>query len=156
MKSFRNGLVTGLTLQFAIGPVFFFIMNLTLQKTILDGLVGVVAVTLVDYFYIALAILGISKLFENKRFKKVFGAISSMVLVIFGLFIIEGVARVSTVDVAITTASTNTLSSFVSLLFLTISNPMTIIFFTSLFAAKAVEYNYTKKDLVFFGVGTGL
>ena len=69
-KVFKNGLATGLILQLAIGPVFFFIVNLTLRKTIFDGLAGVLAVTLVDYFYIALAIFGIGKLLENKKVKR--------------------------------------------------------------------------------------
>ena len=46
MKVFKNGLLTGLVLQMAIGPVFFFIVNLTLQKTIFDGFSGVIGVTL--------------------------------------------------------------------------------------------------------------
>jgi hypothetical protein len=33
---------------------------------------------------------------------------------------------------------------------------MTIVFFTSIFTAKALEYNYTKKELLIFGFGTGL
>jgi hypothetical protein len=41
MEIFKNGVSTGLILQFAIGPVFFFIANLTIQGTILDGLVAV-------------------------------------------------------------------------------------------------------------------
>ena len=111
MKTLKNGLITGLLLQLAIGPVFFYIVNLTLQKTIFDGLAGVFAVTVVDYFYITLAILGIGRLLENKRVKKVFGVFSSVIL---------------------------------------------FIFFTSLFTTKAVEYNYTKKELYVFGFGTGL
>lgn len=50
MRVFVNGLLTGLTLQAAIGPVFFFIVNLALQRSFYDGLVAVAAVTLVDYF----------------------------------------------------------------------------------------------------------
>lgn len=44
-----KGLITGLILQIAIGPIFFLIVNITLQKTLLDGLSAVVAVTIVDY-----------------------------------------------------------------------------------------------------------
>lgn len=32
---------------------------------------------------------------------------------------------------------------------------MTIVFFTSIFTAKAVEYNYTKKELYIFGLSVG-
>ncbi len=154
MKIFRNWLLTGLILQLAIGPVFFFIMNLTLQRTIYDGLVGVIAVTIVDYLYITLAIFGVGKLLENKKIKKIFGIISSIVLMIFGIIIIKNIrVNISTV---INIQSTNLLWSFISIFLLTISSPMTIVFFTSLFTAKAVEYNYKKQELMIFGISTWL
>jgi len=154
MKIFRNGLSTGLLLQLAIGPVFFFIVNLTIQKTVLDGFVAVLAVTIVDYFYITLAILGVGKLLENKKIKKIFGFISSVVLVIFGWIIFKG-AIGSGISTSINTTSSNLLSSFTSVFVLTISSPLTIVFFTSLFATKAVELNYTKQELLIFGLSTG-
>lgn len=155
MKIFKNGLLTGLVLQLAIGPVFFFIINLVLQKSILDGFVAVLAVTLVDYFYITLAILGIGKLFENPKIKKIFGIVSSIVLVIFGLFIIKSAIGIN-ISNEVNVNFTSLFSSFVSTFFLTISSPMTIVFFTSLFTAKALEYNYTKRELFIFGFATGL
>jgi len=153
MKIFRNGLVTGLILQLAIGPVFFFIANLTLQGTILNGIAGVLAVTIVDYFYITLAIFGVGKLLENKKVKKIFGIVSSIILAVFGLIIIKGIA--GGVSSATSTMPMTLISSFVSVFLLTISSPMTIVFFTSLFTAKALEYNYQKKELLIFGLGTG-
>ena len=137
MKIFRNGLVTGLILQLAIGPVFFFIANLTLQGTILNGIAGVLAVTIVDYFYITLAIFGVGKLLENKKVKKIFGIVSSIILAVFGLIIIKGIA--GGVSSATSTMPMTLISSFVSVFLLTISSPMTIVFFTSLFTAKALE-----------------
>src|SRR3989344_6377595 len=153
MKIFRNGLATGLILQLAVGPVFFFIANLTLQGTIFNGLAGVLAVTIVDYFYITLAIFGVGKLLENNKVKKIFGIVSSIVLAVFGLIIIKGV--VGGVSSTTGTISMTLISSFVSVFLLTISSPMTIVFFTSLFTAKALEYNYQKKELLIFGLGTG-
>ncbi|OGZ02726.1 MAG: hypothetical protein A2946_04065 [Candidatus Liptonbacteria bacterium RIFCSPLOWO2_01_FULL_53_13] len=155
MKIFINGLTTGLILQLAIGPVFFFIANVTIQRTIFDGLAGVLAVTFVDYFYITLAILGIGKLLENNKVKRTFGIISSVVLAIFGIIIIRGITGAGITASAIS-SSTDLFSSFASVFFLTISSPMTIVFFTSLFTAKAVEYNYAKRELLLFGFGTGM
>ena len=154
MKIIKNGLLTGLLLQLAIGPVFFFILNLTLQRTILNGLIAVFAVTIVDYFYITLAILGIGHFLENKRVKKIFGIVSSIVLIIFGVIIIRDVIGTD-ISTDLDTNSSNLFTSFTSVFFLTISSPMTIVFFTSLFAAKAVEYNYTKRKLLIFGLATG-
>lgn len=152
-KIFGNGLATGLILQLAIGPVFFFIINLVLQRTFWDGLAGVFAVTLVDYFYITLAIVGIGKLLERKKLNKIFGIISSIVLIIFGLIIIKGITN--GISNPMDSTTTSLLSSFLSVLILTISSPMTIVFFTSIFTAKAMEYNYSKKELRLFGIGTG-
>lgn len=155
MKIFRDGLATGLVLQLAIGPVFFFIIYLTLQGTMRDGLAGALAVTLVDFIYIALAIFGLGKLLENKKTKKTFGVLSSIILIIFGMIIIQGIPAGNTLT-AMETNPESPLASFISVFFLTITSPMTIVFFTSIFMAKAVEYNYTKKELAIFGFGTGL
>ena len=153
-KIFKNGLATGLFLQLAIGPVFFYIVDLTLQRSFYDGLVAVLAVTIVDYLYITLSIIGIGKLLEKKKTKNVFGIVSSIVLIIFGAIIIKGMidnGLSATVDIK----SVSLLSSFLSVFFLTISSPMTIVFFTSIFTAKAVEYNYTKRELYIFGFSVG-
>jgi threonine/homoserine/homoserine lactone efflux protein len=64
--------LTGLLLQLAIGPVFFFIIHLTLQRTILYGFIAVGVVTIVDYFYITLAILGVGTLLKKKKIKRTF------------------------------------------------------------------------------------
>jgi len=155
MKVFVSGLLTGLVLQLGIGPVFFFVVNLALQKTIYDGFAGVIAVTIVDFLYIALAIFGVGKLLEQKKIKKAFGIVSSIVLIIFGAIMIIGVTKdgfsLSTIAVP-----TDILVSFTSVFILTISSPMTIVFWTGLFAAKALEKNYLKLNLFIFGFGTGL
>lgn len=154
-KIFINGLITGLFLQLAVGPVFFFIIDLSMQRTIFDGLIGALAVTIVDFLYIALSVLGIGKSLEKKKVRRIFGLISSIVLIIFGFLIIKEVI-ISGISTNVDIGSKSLLSSFISVFVLTISSPMTIIFFTSLFASKAVEYNYTKKELPLFGLGTGL
>lgn len=155
MKPFKNGLITGLVLQLAIGPVFFFIINLTLQKSLGDGFAGVIAVTLGDYLYITLAILGIGKLLEKKKIKKALSIISSIILILFGIFMIKSVLNSNTTITANST-STNLLSSFSAVFFLTISSPITIVMWTSLFITKAVENNYSKRELFIFGLSAGL
>jgi threonine/homoserine/homoserine lactone efflux protein len=153
MKIFFNGLITGLLLQLAIGPVFFFILNLVLQKDLANGFVAVLAVTFVDYLYITLAIFGIGKLLEKKKFKKFFGLVSSIVLIIFGIMIIKNITNdISTISVN----STDIFASFTAAFLLTILSPMTIVFWTSVFAAKALEKNYVKHELFIFGFATGL
>lgn len=155
MKIFKEGLLTGLILQIAIGPVFFYLINLTLQRTIWDGLVGVVAVTIVDYLYIFLAIFGIGKLIEKENIKKVLSFIGPIVLIVFGIIMIKESFNKMTLSVT-EIASKDLISSFTSTFMLTILSPMTIFFWTGIFATKTLEYNYSKNELLLFGLSTGL
>lgn len=153
---FVNGFFTGLVLQLAIGPIFFFIINIALQKTILDGLSAALAVTIVDYIYIILAILGVGKLLEKKRIKDVLGISGAVVLALFGVIMVLSVNNTDTGSISGTAGGTDYLSSFLSAFLLTISSPLTIVFWTSLFSAKAVEKGYTKQQLKVFGFSAGL
>jgi threonine/homoserine/homoserine lactone efflux protein len=155
IRIFVHGLTTGLFLQLAIGPVFFFVTNVTLQKTLLDGFAAVVAVTIVDYLYIILAIVGVGKLFENVKAKKIFEITGSLILIVFGIIIIKSIVY-SGISNTVTSTSNSIIASFTSAFFLTISNPLTILFFTGVFTAKTVEYNYTKQNLNWFGFSVGL
>lgn len=156
VRVFITGLSTGLVLQLAIGPVFFFILNISLQRTLLDGVCSVLAVSLVDYFYILLAIIGVGKLLEKKTVQKKLAVISSVVLAVFGIIMLISARNIFTETVLQAHRVTNYWSSFLSALLLTISSPLTIVFWTGLFAAKAIEYEYTKRQLVIFGIAAGL
>jgi threonine/homoserine/homoserine lactone efflux protein len=151
-----DGFTVGLLLQVAIGPVFFFILNTSIQRTVVDGLFAVAAVTLVDYIYIALAILGVGQLLEKPRSKYVLGLVSSLVLVLFGVMMIVSINKTPVSDAPDAAVTSNYLASFGSAFMLTISSPLTIVFWTSLFATKAIEKGYSKRELVPFGFAAGL
>lgn len=154
MKIFINGLITGLFLQLALGPVFFFVLNLAIKRTLFDALIAVAAIAIVDYIYILLAIFGVGKLLEQGKIKLFLLIMSSIVLIIFGVYIIKGGIEINTSSFENMIPSLQ--SSFFAAFLLTISSPLTIIFWTSIFAAKALEYNYTKNELFLFGISAGL
>ena len=120
----------------------------------MNGLVGALAVAIIDFSYVSLAILGIGKILENEKIKRVFGIISSIILVIFGLIIIKGITNIDISNKII--GSVSLLSSFVSVLFLTISNPITIVLYTGILGVKEIEKNYTQRELFVFGFGIGM
>jgi threonine/homoserine/homoserine lactone efflux protein len=151
-----NGLLTGLILQIAIGPVFFFILNICLQRSVVDGLFAVAAVTLVDYFFIVLAVLGIGKLLEKSKIKFALGIISSIILILFGILMIFSTSPSHPVTNPNSVVESNYIASFISAFVLTISSPLTIVFWTGLFASKAIERGYAQKQLIFFGLAAGL
>ena len=156
IKVFFKGLTTGLILQIAIGPVFFFLVNIALQKTLLDGLFAVLAVTIVDYIFITLAIAGVSKLLEKEKTKTILGIVSSLVLILFGLYMATSTINIVNINSSVIDQSHNILTSFISAFILTISSPLTIVFWTGVFAARSIEYSFSRKELVVFGLSAGL
>jgi len=145
-----------LILQIAVGPITFFIINIVIQRTLLDGFFAILGAALADYCYITLSIIGIAKLLENVRIKKTLGFISSLVLILFGFYIIIGSLRNIQVNVGITNNLQDLTRSFISTFMLTLSNPLTIIFWTSIFTARSIEYSLNRKELIIFGFAAGL
>ncbi len=156
MTPLFNGMLTGLFLQLAVGPVFFYIFGITVDSNYVNGLSGILAVTMVDYIYIVLSLIGIGRLLQEDRIKKIFGRISSIILTLFGLMMLyKGLLFINGAEQVKSIAWTP-VNSFTSCFILTASSPLTIVFWSSVFSAKAIEKNYKKKELVIFGIGTGL
>ncbi len=151
-----NGMLTGLFLQLAVGPVFFYILGITVDSNYINGLSGILAVTIVDYMYIVLSLIGIGRLLQEDKIKKIFGVVSSIVLTMFGLMMLyKGLIFINTAE-GMKSIAWTPVSSFSSCFILTASSPLTIVFWSSVFSAKALEKNYKSKELVIFGIGTGL
>lgn len=150
-----SGFLTGLVLQIAVGPVFFFILNISLQKTVIDGWFAVLAVTIVDYFYITLAVLGIGKLLETPKMKRGLAIASSIVLMFFGILMIAAIQPDHIDHIPNTGFESNYISSFLATFLLTLSSPLTIVFWTGLFASKAIEKGYATRQLSIFGMAAG-
>ena len=155
MKPFLNGVLTGLFLQIAVGPVFFYIIGITIDSNYINSLFAILAVTLADYIYIVLSLIGIGKLLQKDKVKLIFGLVSSIILILFGAMILYNgmvyINKTEQIDVFMWTP----INSFASCFVLTISSPLTIVFWTSIFSAKAIEKDYQKKQLLMFGLGTG-
>ena len=91
LKKYFSGLKFGLLLQIAVGPMCLMVFNTAKNVGFLVALSLVLAIALVDAFYITLASVGVSKLLEKENVKKVFKIIGSIVLIIFGINIILNV-----------------------------------------------------------------
>ena len=88
MKKYLDGLKFGMVLQLAVGPMCLMVFNTAKNNGFLVALSLVLAIALVDAFYILLAGLGVSKLINKKNVKTIFKIVGSIVLVIFGIYII--------------------------------------------------------------------
>ena len=155
MKPLIDGMVTGLLLQLALGPVFFYIFGITIDSDFTSSLFAILAVTLADYIFIILSLFGVDKLLQEDKKKIIFGLAGSVLLVVFGSIILyNGLIFKFNVD-RMDSIVWTPFKSFTSCFILTISSPLTIVFWGSIFSAKAIEKKYLKKELMIFGLSAG-
>ncbi len=151
VKKYLDGLRFGMLLQLAVGPMCLMVFNTAKNVSFLVALSLVLAIALIDAFYILLAGLGVSKLMEKKKVKSVFKIIGSLVLVIFGLNIILNVFDINLIPGL--NLKPNTTNIFIQGLILTLSNPITIVFWGSVLTTKIIDDGLKKKELVIFSIG---
>lgn len=158
IRTFFRGLGTGFILQLAVGPVFFFVLNVTVNNTLFAGLAAVAGVAVAVYLYITLAALGVGRLMERKPVRCALSVISAVILVLFGCVLLAGPLRSlnGPADPIRISGGRTVGREFLSALLLTLSSPLTIVFWTGLFAAKALEYDLHKGSLLLFGLSAGL
>ncbi len=156
INPFTQGFSTGLILQLALGPVFIFIINIALHSGLRNGISAVIAVTVVDYIYIILAILGAGRFLKRKNLYSLLTAVSSLILFLFGLLIVLKGINSDSLQNSIIADTQSGITSFTAAFILTLSNPLTIIFWTGIFTGKSIEYSFNKNELWIFGLSAGL
>ncbi len=151
MKNYFKGLKLGLLLQFAIGPMCLLVFNTAQNSGFFIALSLVFAIALVDAFYILLANFGASKLLVNKKVENIIKIISSIILILFGLNIVLNVFRINIMPGL--NLNLDYSSTFIQGVILTLSNPITIIFWGSVLTKNIIEEKFKKKELTIFSVG---
>ena len=148
-KGFRFGMI----LQLAIGPVCMFIFQTSLTLGFFPALSGVLGVALTDGTEILLAIWGVGAILQHspaaKAVSRWFGA---GVLMLFGISSILGAFGISLLP-GLGLSVGDSGSVFLRAVVLTLSNPLTIVFWAGVFAGRIAEGDLTDKDQKTFGFG---
>ena len=151
MKIYFQGLRFGMLLQLAIGPMCLMVFNTAQNYGFLPSLSLVLAIALVDAFYITLAGFGISRMLQKKKIKNIFKISGSAVLILFGINMISGVYGISLIPGL--GLDPGPQGAFVKGIILTLSNPVTVVFWGSVLTTKIIKENFSKKDLFIFSAG---
>ena len=86
MVELYKGLLFGLLLSFLLGPVFFALLQTSVEKGFKAGVFMAIGVSLSDSFYMFVTYTGVSFLSESSEVKFVLGLFGSLVMMGFGLF----------------------------------------------------------------------
>lgn len=81
-----NGLIFGLILSFLIGPVFFALLQTSIEKGFKAGMFMAVGVSISDSLYMFISYTGVTFISDNNQIIFLLGLIGSAIMVGFGLF----------------------------------------------------------------------
>ncbi len=86
MEIISKGVVSGLVLAFLIGPVFFTIMQTSIERGFWSGFFVALGVSLSDALYIVIAYLGLVQFLQAENFRHYLAYGGGIVLLGFGLY----------------------------------------------------------------------
>ena len=152
---FIQGILIGLFVSIPMGPVGVLCIQRTLQQGRLSGFVSGLGAAVADTMFAGIAGLGltlVSDFFqEQKTWIMLIGAV---ILIVLGLrmFFRNTIKQVR----AYKYKQSNLISDFVSIFALTITNPLTIIFYGIVFASfDMVQDNITSLQIILLGIFLG-
>lgn len=140
-------------LQLAIGPICIFIFQIASLRGFFAAETGVLGVTLIDGLFIVAAILGIATVMEKQNMRwglRLFGA---TVIFMFGLNLVLSLLDIRLLPSLSIGDFGDVNNSFVCSILLTVSNPLTVIFWAGVFSTKVAEENMARKNIYVFGFG---
>lgn len=148
-----KGFKFGILLQLAIGPMCLMVFNTSTTYGFVFGLHLMMAITFVDTLYIGLSCVGVASVINRTKIKTVIKLLSCFVLILFGANTISNVFGLSFLPNITPFSNVSSQNLFVQGLLLTASNPLTIIFWGSMFSTQMIENKWNKKQLFFFATG---
>ena len=156
MKTIVKGFGFGLLLQIAIGPLCIYLLQTALVSGFLPAFSGVLAVTLADALFVTLALIGVGKFMSSPRVKKMMKTIGGVIIVIFGFIIFLSALDVQLLPSLSGQTTQSSASVFLTALILTLSSPLTIVFWAGVFGVRMAEEDSSLSETILFGVGAVL
>lgn len=141
----------GLLLTVLVGPVFFTLIQTSIEKGFDKAILVAIGIFFSDVAYIALAYLGVSQLLENSGYDQWIAYGGGIILILFGigsLFSSRRKARVVEKSVSAKGFWRFILKGF----FINGVSPFVLIFWIAAMSLATVEYGYSGTDLVVFFV----
>jgi threonine/homoserine/homoserine lactone efflux protein len=86
MEIVFNGIVSGIVLAFLIGPVFFTLLQTSIEHGFKSGSFVAIGISLSDALYISVSYLGVYQIFDRGNFREYLAYFGGGVLLMFGIY----------------------------------------------------------------------
>lgn len=140
-------------LQLAVGPVCLLVFNTSATNGFFNAMQVVLAVSIIDLLFIILSLLSSSFALNKKEVRYLLNLLNGLILIFFGLNLFLSVFGISLINGLPYFKNLLGHNYFLTGITLTLSNPLTIIFWSSVFSKKVSDNDYTRTNLLFFAMG---
>jgi threonine/homoserine/homoserine lactone efflux protein len=86
MEIILNGFISGIVLAFLIGPVFFTILQTSIERGFWSGVFVAIGVSVSDMLYITVVYLGLFQFMRTDKFRHYMAYIGGVILLLFGIY----------------------------------------------------------------------
>lgn len=153
IEAFFQGIIPGLILSAAIGPVFFMLVQTSIQRGFKLAMIMEMGIILSDSFCILCAYFGMAAFFQNPEYKNWIFTIGSILLVVFGIAMFLSHKKVNfNVDEELKKGDKTKL--FWKGFLFNISNPSVIFFWMAFVGLSLPRYASDKLSALAFFTGT--
>jgi threonine/homoserine/homoserine lactone efflux protein len=147
-----KGLILGLLLSFLLGPVFFALIQTSIEKGFRAGLFMAIGVSISDTIYMFLTYTSVSVLSNNDKIEVVLGFIGSIIMILLGVFtFLKPVPKKSMESSYF--ESNNYLKKIVKGFLLNGINPFIFIFWLGIAGMVHIKLDYSFDQAVLFYIG---
>lgn len=149
MEPLFKGIISGITISFLIGPIFFALADITISKGWKCGLSYVFGVLLSDVIIIYL-VETILQQFTFDSIKTEIGLVGGILLIIFGVATFLPKTNIKSLDV---TNVKTLVGAFAKGVTINIFNPFVTVWWITMFTTVTIYYvHFSEKFLFYFGI----
>ncbi len=157
MEIVFNGLKLGMVLAFLIGPVFFTIIQTSVERGFRNGVLVSLGVSLSDTMYVAICYFGLVQFINDPDFRYYLAYAGGIILILFGiyhLFIKSRRRMTAAIDVA---SESKMYRYFIKGFIINGMSPMVLIFWIGTISIASLDFGYSKgiEFFIFFSVVLG-
>jgi threonine/homoserine/homoserine lactone efflux protein len=154
MEIVFNGLKLGVVLAFLIGPVFFTIIQTSVERGFRNGVLVSLGVSLSDVMYVAVCYFGLVQFINNPQFRFYLAYAGGGILILFGiyhLFIKSRRKMTVSIDIA---SEKKMYRYFLKGFIINGMSPMVLIFWIGAISIASLDFGYTRgfEFFIFFSV----
>jgi threonine/homoserine/homoserine lactone efflux protein len=154
MEIIFNGIKLGIVLAFLIGPVFFTIIQTSVERGFGNGVLVALGVSLSDILYVTVCYFGVIQFINEPNFRESLAYAGGGILVLFGLYHLFVKSRKNFKTSAAATEGKKMYRYFIKGFIINGLSPMVLIFWIGTISVASLDFGYSRgyEFFIFFSI----